>query len=86
MPNDPGRREFLKLSAGATAAATLLRTTASAGQSANDKLVVGLIGCGGRGRHDAALFNKTPNVEVAWICDVDEQRRQQAARAGNFRW
>lgn len=79
MPDDAGRREFLKLSTGAVAAAALTNS-AAAGDSANEKLVVGLIGCGGRGRHDAGLFKKTPNVEVAWICDVDEARRQQAAR------
>ena len=79
MQNDAGRREFLKLSAGAVAAATLSHA-AAADDSANEKLVIGLIGCGGRGRHDAGLFKKTPNVELAWICDVDEARRQQAAR------
>lgn len=76
MPADASRREFLKISAGAFAA-TGLAGSALAGNSANDKLVVGLIGCGGRGRHDAGLFQKTPNVEVAWTCDVDEARRQK---------
>lgn len=73
-----GRRTFLKLSS--AAAAATFQAAAHARASANDKLVVGLIGCGGRGRHDAGLFNKTSNVEVAWICDVDEVRRHQAAR------
>ena len=81
MQDDSGRRGFLRLSAGAVAAAaTLGRSAPASANSANDKLVVGLIGCGGRGRHDAALFNKVANVEVGWICDVDESRRQLAAR------
>lgn len=72
------RRQFLKLSAGVFAAAGF-EQAALAGTSANDRLVVGLIGCGGRGRHDAGLFENTPNVDVAWVCDVDDQRRQKAA-------
>ncbi|MCH5376621.1 MAG: gfo/Idh/MocA family oxidoreductase, partial [Planctomycetes bacterium] len=69
------RRTFLKQSvAGAIA---LHQATAHA---ANDKLVIGLIGCGGRGTHDAGLFQKVPNVEVAYVCDVDEDRRAAAAR------
>jgi predicted dehydrogenase len=40
---------------------------------------VGLIGCGGRGIHDAGLFRDTTNVELAYVCDVDENRRRAAA-------
>jgi predicted dehydrogenase len=80
MHEPSGRRDFLKLSAAAVAASTLETAGGLAAESANEKLVVGLIGCGGRGRHDAGLFRNTPHVEVAWICDVDEGRRQQAAR------
>ena len=29
--------------------------------------------------HDAGLFKKTPNVEVAYVSDVDDSRRQAAA-------
>jgi len=78
MQKDSHRREFLKLSAVAFAGASLQGATASAGISANNKLVVGVIGCGGRGRHDGGLFKNTPNVEVAWVCDVDEGRRHKA--------
>lgn len=78
MQNVPHRREFLKLSAAAFAGAALQGSATAAAKGANDKLVVGVIGCGGRGRHDAGLFKNTPNVEVAWVCDVDEGRRQRA--------
>ena len=72
----PDRREFLKQTSSGIAAATVLTgTTALGAKSANDKLVVGLIGCGGRGVHDAGLFKQTPNVEVAYVSDVDESRR-----------
>ena len=48
-------------------------------KGASEDIVVGLIGCGGRGTHDAGLFQNTPNVKLAYVCDVDEQRRGKAA-------
>jgi predicted dehydrogenase len=73
------RRTFLKQTAAATAASSLLITHALANQNANDKLVVGLIGCGGRGTGVAGRFQAVPNVELAYVCDVDEKRRSAAA-------
>jgi predicted dehydrogenase len=75
----PNRREFLEC-ASATAAALAASANAT-GQSAGDKLTVGVIGCGGRGTHVAGLFKKTPNLEVAYVCDVDESRRQKLAQS-----
>ena len=81
MPASSSRREFLQAaSAGAIAATTLSATAVRAANAANDKLVVGLIGCGGRGTHDANLFKNTPNVEVAYVCDVDASRRENIAK------
>ncbi len=81
MPASANRREFLQAaSAGALAATTLSATAVRAANAANDKLVVGLIGCGGRGTHDANLFKNTPNVEVAYACDVDASRRENIAK------
>jgi predicted dehydrogenase len=71
------RREFLESTAAGAAASTLAVSTSKAG-SANDKLVVGLIGCGNRGIHDAGLFKSMPDVDLAYVCDVDESRRQNA--------
>ena len=45
-----------------------------------DKLVVGVIGTGSRGVWDAGNFQKVPNVEIAYVCDVDERRRGLAAQ------
>ena len=39
--------------------------------SANDKLVVGLIGCKGMGFNDLKAFLNQPGVECAALCDVD---------------
>ncbi len=77
LAND--RRAFLKLSAAALTATALRRGQAPAAAGANEKIIVGLIGCGGRGVHDAGLFRSTPGVEVAYVCDVDEGRRDRAA-------
>ncbi|MDA1049933.1 MAG: Gfo/Idh/MocA family oxidoreductase [Planctomycetota bacterium] len=76
------RREFLECTSAGVIAATALRgARASGAASANGKLVVGLIGCGGRGTHDAGLFKNLTNVEVAYVCDVDESRREAAAKS-----
>jgi predicted dehydrogenase len=81
MPDNANRREFLtRVSAGLVVAAAHEGTRLAAGGAANDRLVVGLIGCGGRGVHDAGLFKTTENVQVAAVCDVDESRRQAAAK------
>lgn len=80
MSEHNNRREFLG-SASAAATAMLVGRHARAATAANGKVVVGLIGCGGRGVHDAGLFRNTPGVELAYVCDVDESRRQAAAKS-----
>jgi len=80
------RRKFIKNSA--VAASGIALTSAWPGPlsgmkrgSANDKIVVGLIGCNGMGFADLKAFLRQPNVECAMICDVDrnvlEERGQQ---------
>lgn len=82
MTESSNRRQFLeRASAGVVAATALGGVRARAARSANDKLTVGLIGCGGRGTHDAGLFKKIANIEVAYVCDVDEHRRNAAAKS-----
>ncbi len=78
MPSTPDRREFLQASAAGIATTAALCSASVNAASASDKLVVGLIGCGNRGIHDAGLFKSMPNVELAYVCDVDESRRQNA--------
>jgi predicted dehydrogenase len=82
MWNSPDRRRFLgHFSAGILASAAARRARASTVVGANRKLAVGLIGCGGRGVHDAGLFRDSPDVEVAYVCDVDDERRRAAAES-----
>ena len=42
--------------------------------AANDKIVLGLIGCGGMGAADMRELMNKPEVEVAALCDVDSDR------------
>jgi predicted dehydrogenase len=76
------RREFIqRTSASIAAAATLASRPVSAAPSPSEKLAVALIGCGGRGTHDAGLFKDVPGVELKYVCDVDESRRLSAAKS-----
>jgi predicted dehydrogenase len=80
MSDSTDRRTFLQHAAAGVAAATAYSTAAQTSYAANDKVVVGLIGCGGRGTHDAGRFKALANVDVAYVCDVDKSRRQAAAK------
>lgn len=71
------RRGFIQTAAAAGVAVSASSVLRAAG--ANERIVVGLIGCGGRGGHDAGLFKNVKNVEIAWVCDPDEGRRAKTA-------
>lgn len=68
------RRQFLHSSAvAATAVATVGFPSILRAAGANDRLVVGVMGLG-RGLAHIEGFLAVPNVEIAYVCDVDEQR------------
>ena len=82
MQTQLDRRHFL----GAAAAGLSLSSLAAAAEkpaepAANEKLVVGVMGMGGRGTTLAQGFERLPGVEVAYVCDVDRQRVERAAEA-----
>jgi predicted dehydrogenase len=66
------RRQFLKRVA-QTAAALSASSALSADRvaGANDRVRVGLIGCGGRGMLVARLMREVPDVEFAAVCDLN---------------
>ena len=66
-----GRRLFLQ---GAAATALSARRV----RGANDRIRVGVIGTGGRGRLLMGLFRQCADAEIAAVCDVYEPRRAQA--------
>ena len=78
--NSSTRREFLKQSGAgvATVAAGLPHLSRSA--EAHRRLVVGMIGPGGHVSNLLKSFASQPDVEIAWVCDVDSRRLAAAAR------
>lgn len=77
------RKFFERASAGVLAATAVGGARAWGAGKASEKLTIGLIGCGGRGIQDASVFQKSPNVQVAYVCDVDDNRRSAAAKSLN---
>jgi predicted dehydrogenase len=71
MKTNLTRRGFIKYSA-STVAAGALWGTSSAWAGANDKVRVAVIGIHGMGRSHIQNYLALPNVEVAALCDVDE--------------
>ncbi|HJN15586.1 MAG TPA: Gfo/Idh/MocA family oxidoreductase [Armatimonadota bacterium] len=67
------RRSFIKTSAG-LAAGTLLLPSISRAQGANNRVVVGMVGVGGRGRFLVDRLCERDDVDIAWVCDPDSRR------------
>jgi predicted dehydrogenase len=81
-----GRRTFLRT----TSASALALSAGSYSRvlGANDKVQLGVIGTGDRGRHVMGLFQKVETVNVAAVCDVYanaiDQAKQKAPDAKSF--
>ena len=74
MKNGISRRDFVKATAGVSAAAILSRT-GTVFAAGSDKIRVGLIGCGGRGTGAAMdCVRSSANVEIVAMGDVFEDQ------------
>jgi predicted dehydrogenase len=79
------RRRFVRLSAesaAAMAAGTAALTVASPARatSANEKVVLALVGAGGRGHELALKFAAIENVEFKYVCEANEPRGAKMAQ------
>lgn len=75
MKTSSTRRTFIKSASAASGAAAL-----ASAASPNEKIVIGALGCGGRGRQHAKLLAQRNDVEVVFVCDPDRLRAEQAAQ------
>src|SRR5688572_24686347 len=83
MKNSMARRDFLKQTSALTAGFATLGAAAAfrAGASPNDKVVLGIMGCNGRGLAHIAEHLAVPNVEIAYVCDVDSRAVEKGIAA-----
>ena len=64
------RRDFI---AGTAASMALASTVKGASLSANDTVVVALMGANSRGSQLAQQIANIPGIEIAYVCDPDER-------------
>jgi predicted dehydrogenase len=67
------RRNFLQTAA-------LGASFASRSVAANDRIGVAIIGLGGQGRHLTGKFAAQPDVDIHYLCEVDESRYEAGAK------
>ncbi|MDA1015566.1 MAG: Gfo/Idh/MocA family oxidoreductase [Planctomycetota bacterium] len=80
MSENLNRRKFLGQSVAGGAAVGLSLSSASAAKSANDEIVIGVMGMS-RGLSLARSFSGRPGVHVKYLCDVDSQRADRAVKS-----
>jgi predicted dehydrogenase len=71
------RRSFLKGAAGLT---VLTAAGSARSYAANDRVRIGIVGCGGMGSRHIEALCVNPRVELAAVCDVYIPRHQKARR------
>ena len=77
MKRTSNRRQFLKCNSAFGVGFWIGANHALAeSRSANDKLNIAMIGCGGKGSTNLLLFSR-PDTNIVALCDVDDQRGAQ---------
>ena len=79
---ESGRREFLKRT---SAAALTSSSFTGRVRGANDRVRVGVIGVGNRGRAHLGIALAQPGAEVAWVSDVYQPRVDSARETTRYR-
>jgi predicted dehydrogenase len=75
---DVTRRKFLASAGAAAVGLTILKPELIRGTSANSKIDLGVIGCGGRGSWIADLFAKNGNYNLVGLADYFQDRADAA--------
>jgi len=67
------RRNFIKEASIATAGITILNFPVFGKKAPSNKVVLAVMGVNSRGAYLAESFSKLPNVEIAYLCDVEDK-------------
>ena len=78
--NQVSRREFIKNSAGVAVALSIPTFIPASAFGANDRVQVAVLGINGRGQSHISGFSNLKNVDVACLCDPDNEVLQTRAK------
>ena len=81
MSDSMSRRRFLGSAVVGGVAAGIAARSWAAEDAPSRKIVVGVMGMGGRGTELAQQFQRQPGCEVAYVCCADKNRLAAAAKA-----
>ena len=81
MPTDSSTPVSRRTLLAATSAFSIVAPEAVRGSQANSKISLGLIGSGNRGTYDAGIVNADPRARVTALCDLYDDRIEQAKAA-----
>lgn len=68
------RREFLSLCSTGAIAGGLLATSRAWAAPASERFRLAVIGCGNQGNSHFRALSQLENVDVAYVCDIDQER------------
>jgi predicted dehydrogenase len=75
------RRTFIRNTSMATAGLTIINFPIRGKMAPSNKVIIAVMGVNSRGAYLAKSFTQLPNVEVAYICDVEEKAIQHGLDA-----
>ncbi len=75
------RRKFLRTTGAAAAGLTILNFPVFGKMAPSNKVIVAVMGVNSRGSYLAKCYSQLPNVEVAYICDVEDGAIQNGLTA-----
>jgi predicted dehydrogenase len=75
------RKDFIKNISMATAGLTIINFPVRGKMAPSNKVIVGVMGVNSRGSYLAKSYSQLPNVEVAYICDVEDKAIQNGLDA-----